>query len=106
MARDMLNNINVNLNDVPNLACECGHKLYKKVFIIKKISALISPTGKETVIPIEVHACDSCGKISSLYKNLNATDELPGDGESIQGSVKQDEPPAEPKKTESGLFLG
>jgi len=107
MAKDVLNNINVNLNEVPNLMCDCGHKLYKKVFVIKKISALVSPTGKETIIPIEVYACDKCGTISSLFKNLNATDEIPtSEGESIQGSIKQDELPESPKKLSTDrLFI-
>lgn len=109
MAKDVLNNINVNLNEVPNLMCDnCGHKLYKKVFVIKKISALVSPTGKETIIPIEVYACDKCGTISSLFKNLNATDEIPtSEGESIQGSIKQDEPvePSVEKPKTDRLFI-
>lgn len=110
MANDKLNNVNINLNDVPNLSCGCGHKLYKKVFVIKKISALVSPSGKETIVPIEVYACDKCGTISSLFKNLNATDETnSSEGETLEGSIKQDvsteEPSGDASKAINKLFI-
>ena len=104
--QDVLANVNINLNDIPNVECDkCHNKTFKPVFIIKKISALVSPNGKETIVPIQVYSCDSCGKISSLFKNLNDTDEMPNDdGESIQASITKETD--EPQKIKSELFLG
>lgn len=84
-------NINVDLNDVPSMTCKCGHKLWKAVAIVKKISALVSPTGKETIVPIQVLACDKCGRILPGYGNLNETEEIKhSEGESID-AVNPDE---------------
>lgn len=49
--------------------CECGSIFFKPVVIIKKISAFLSPNGKESIVPIDIFICDKCGKLSpSLEK--------------------------------------
>jgi hypothetical protein len=88
-----LNNINIDLNKVPTERCICGHNQWRIVYLIKKVSALVSPTGKETVVPIQIFACDKCGLISPLFKNLNDTEELPRSaGESLGGAIASSEP--------------
>lgn len=106
MSDARLNNINVDLNKVPTERCKCGHNQWRIVYLIKKVSALVSPTGKETVVPIQIFACDKCGTISPLFKNLNDTDEIPASqGETMGGAIKSaDEPPA-PTNT-AKLFVG
>ena len=34
--------------------------------IIKKISAILSPTGKEVIAPIQVFNCGNCGEMLPL----------------------------------------
>tara|TARA_B100001094_G_scaffold40718_1_gene35382 strand:- start:773 stop:937 length:165 start_codon:yes stop_codon:yes gene_type:complete len=38
------------------------HLLYRH-FFLKKVSALVSPTGKEAIVPIQVFSCGNCGAI-------------------------------------------
>ena len=39
----------------------CGSKHFQEVFMLKKISALASPTGQVAVIPIQLYSCAVCG---------------------------------------------
>ena len=46
------------------ITCEnCGNASFIQAFFLKKVSALVSPTGKEAVIPIQVFSCGNCGTI-------------------------------------------
>jgi hypothetical protein len=42
---------------------KCGNYLFIHSFIIKKISAIMSPTGKESLIPVQVYSCGNCGAV-------------------------------------------
>lgn len=62
------------LLDSPNVVCECGSKLFHEAIVLKKVSALISPTGKEELYPIPVYVCEKCGKIpADLTSKANAS---------------------------------
>lgn len=106
MAENRLN-VGVDLNNVPFEKCKCGNTTWKVVFLLKRLSKLISPNGKETLVPIQVFCCEKCGTISPLYANLNATDEITdSEGESLEGGVKEDtEPPPSPPST-GRLYVG
>ena len=59
---------NVDLTHAKTLECEsCGCKAFKQTLMLKKLSALISPTGQETIVPIGVFACESCGNINKEF---------------------------------------
>lgn len=58
--------INVNLNSAPELHClECNSIFFQEVTFFKKLSALISPTGQDAIIPITTYTCVECGAIAS-----------------------------------------
>ena len=60
-------NINVDLSDAETMICEeCGNKVFLQGYVIKKISAIISPTGQEVIAPIQVFNCGSCGEMLDL----------------------------------------
>lgn len=55
--------VQIDVNDLTDVKCNnCGCEYFKLVFRIKRLSALISPTGKEAYVPGEVMVCTSCGK--------------------------------------------
>ena len=56
-----------NVVSAPNIVCECGSKLFEHRVILKHISALVSPTGKDEIIDIPVFVCASCGKVPKEY---------------------------------------
>ena len=64
------------MRDFKTLTCDCGGQLFTTGIVIKKISALISPSGKEEMYPLEVLICQSCGKVPNEV-NANAMNMLP-----------------------------
>ena len=60
--------IKLDYNDLEDLVCEhCGSKFFRQVNAFKKISALVSPTGKQQIVPIPVFRCDECGHINKEF---------------------------------------
>ena len=62
------NNFNIDINQTTELTCEsCGHNHFEQVFMIRKLSPLLSPTGQPALIPIPVYACTICGNVNSEF---------------------------------------
>lgn len=56
--------MNLNVMELDNLRCEhCNNQVFQPLFIIKKISALQSPSGKESLAPMQIFACTNCGMV-------------------------------------------
>jgi len=61
--------IRINPDDLLDVKCEgCENLYFEQVLQIKKLSALQSPNGKESLIPVPVFRCTSCGEV---IKDLN-----------------------------------
>ena len=59
------------IRDSKNVQCDCGGFLFTEKMMFKKISAIISPTGKEEVVPMSVIVCDKCGKVPEIFDSQN-----------------------------------
>jgi len=60
--------VKIDLNDLIDIVCEnCEGKFFRQVSAFKKLSALISPTGKEQIMPVPVFRCDECGHINKEF---------------------------------------
>ncbi len=60
---------NVDLTHATTLECEkCKCKAFKQSLMLKKLSSLISPTGQESLIPVAVFVCESCGHINKEFE--------------------------------------
>jgi len=60
--------INLDLSQTSDVTCSnCGSHFFHMAYMFKKISALVSPTGKESLIPIETFACLECGNINREF---------------------------------------
>ena len=56
--------VKVDLSQAETVKCEyCGNYIFIKGSVIKRLSALVSPTGEEALIPIEIYSCGNCGKV-------------------------------------------
>ena len=56
--------IQINLTEADDICCsECGAVYFEQVFRVKRFSALMSPTGQELRIPIQLLKCSSCGLV-------------------------------------------
>jgi len=66
--KEELENININLKDSTEIVCtECGNKTFIQAFLIRKISAIESPMGQETIVPVSVYECSSCGYLDPYF---------------------------------------
>jgi predicted RNA-binding Zn-ribbon protein involved in translation (DUF1610 family) len=60
--------LNVDFSQTTAEVCEeCGNDTFVPAFKMRKLSALLSPHGKETMIPINVFACNKCGHINNAF---------------------------------------
>lgn len=56
--------INISLKDTEELICkECGNNTFQQVMYLRKLSALLSPSGQDTLIPVAVFQCTKCHEI-------------------------------------------
>jgi uncharacterized Zn finger protein len=64
----MNQNINIDLNNAENIVCEeCGNETFEPAFVIKHISALVSPTGQDTMVPIQLFKCSKCNHVNERF---------------------------------------
>ena len=70
--------VKVDLSQAETMKCEyCGNYLFIKSSLIKRLSPLVSPTGEEALIPIEVYSCGNCGKVpTSMLKGSGIEEEI------------------------------
>ena len=60
--------MNVDFSQTTAECCEkCGNDSFVSVFKMRKLSALLSPTGKEARIPIPLFACSKCMHINECF---------------------------------------
>ena len=73
--------LNVDPRTLPTCICnECGHDKFKMVYIMKRVSPLLSGETKNTYFPIEVFVCDKCGNLNdefNPFKQIETTSEMP-----------------------------
>ena len=56
------------LEDMTDIICEnCGCRYFNQVHAFKRVSALLSPTGKEQIMPVPSFRCSDCGHINEEF---------------------------------------
>ena len=74
--------VQVDLSQAETMKCEdCGNYVFIKGTVIKRISALMSPTGQEALAPIEIYSCGNCGKVPKTMLRDVGLDTIQGDSE-------------------------
>ena len=62
----------IDIKNGETMKCEkCGNSIFIQGYVIKKISALVSPTGHEVIAPIQVFNCGNCGTMLDLGGDMN-----------------------------------
>tara|TARA_Y100000593_G_scaffold32544_1_gene64169 strand:- start:448 stop:672 length:225 start_codon:yes stop_codon:yes gene_type:complete len=65
-----INKPQLDVSKATDFECEkCQSKIFDSKFMIKSLSALVSPTGQEIVIPIQVFSCDGCGHVDDKFSS-------------------------------------
>ena len=61
--------VKIDLSDADTMKCQkCGNTIFIQGYVIKKISAILSPTGEEVIAPIQVFNCGNCGEMLPLQE--------------------------------------
>ena len=64
--------VKIDLSDADTMKCQkCGNTIFIQGYVIKKISAILSPTGEEVIAPVQVFNCGNCGTMLPLSKELD-----------------------------------
>ena len=59
----------IDINDTETMVCDdCGNAVFIPAFFLRRLSALMSPTGQEALIPMQVYSCGNCGKVPDKLK--------------------------------------
>ena len=65
-----MQNVQIDINKTEGLKCACGNETFTKVIFLRKISALLSPTGKAELIPMPAYKCERCKNIVDVQQLL------------------------------------
>lgn len=58
----------IDITQTSTTTCDsCGKEAFQEAVILRKISAILSPTGKEGFVPLQVFACIGCGHINNDF---------------------------------------
>ena len=61
--------VKIDLSDADTMKCQkCGNSIFIQGYVIKRISAIVSPTGEEVIAPVQVFNCGNCGEMLPLQE--------------------------------------
>ena len=59
----------IDMSQTTSIKCEkCENSTFKQTLLIKKLSALVSPSGQDAIIPMQVFSCDKCGHVNKEFE--------------------------------------
>ena len=62
----------IDMSKTTQIKCEaCEGATFKQTLLMRKMSALVSPNGQETIIPMAVFACEKCGHVNKQFEDVN-----------------------------------
>ena len=68
MTSNQQQQMNVDFSQTTAEVCEeCQNDTFQQVYRMRKLSALLSPTGTEAMVPIQIFACAKCGHINKGF---------------------------------------
>jgi len=57
--------VQVKFDELDAVCCdECGSEHWVMMFLLRKVSALLAPTGKQTMVPAQTYRCADCGHVN------------------------------------------
>jgi hypothetical protein len=57
--------MNIDFSDLKDVKCdECDAAHFEQVYLLKRVPALLSPSGVSTLAPAQVFRCAGCGHIN------------------------------------------
>ena len=61
----------IDITKTSAIKCEaCENQTFKQSLLLRKLSALVSPNGQETLVPVQVFACEKCGHVNTEFSDV------------------------------------
>ena len=61
----------IDFSKTTEIKCEaCEGSTFKQTLLLRKMSALVAPGGQETIIPMQVFACEKCGHVNKEFADV------------------------------------
>ena len=61
----------IDFSKTTEIKCDsCGGQTFKQTLLMRKMSALVSPNGQETIIPMAVFACEKCNHVNQEFTKM------------------------------------
>ena len=61
----------IDISKTTPIKCEkCENQTFKQTLLLRKLSALVAPNGQETLVPVQVFACEKCGNVNSEFSDV------------------------------------
>jgi len=62
----------IDFSKTSQIKCEsCDGSTFKQTLLLRKMSALVAPGGQETIIPMQVFACEKCGHVNKEFTDVS-----------------------------------
>jgi uncharacterized Zn finger protein len=62
----------IDMSQAESVKCEsCESSTFQQTLLLKKISAIVSPSGKEILIPVAVFKCDKCDHVNKDFLDID-----------------------------------
>ena len=62
----------IDFNKTTQIKCEsCSNPTFKQTLLLRKLSALVSPDGQETIVPMQVFGCEKCGHVNKEFSDVS-----------------------------------
>ena len=63
----------IDFSKTTQFKCEaCDGSSFKQTLLLRKMSALVAPDGQETIIPMQVFACEKCGHVNKEFSDISS----------------------------------
>lgn len=68
-----------------NIVCDkCGSKFFTPAYVLKRVSKLVSPSGRDEVLEIPLFICAKCGEVAPHYKSNTNYSKIVGEESKIK----------------------
>ena len=62
----------IDFSKTSEIKCEkCQNPSFKQTLLLRKLSALVSPNGQETIVPMQVFGCEACGHVNKEFSDVS-----------------------------------
>ena len=62
----------IDFSKTSELKCDsCSNPTFKQTLLLRKMSALVAPSGQETIVPMQVFACEKCAHVNKEFSDVN-----------------------------------